>query len=103
METVANKNVFVFQEEVSKAEIVSSAAACTLLSDAPDCLTSLLRHAKDQLHIQTIRDNLHQATAAACTTADLPELDSTILAAREAGLDDLLPEPCRSVNAAWML
>lgn len=86
------------QGEVSKAEGARSAAASTLLTDVPDFLAPLVQYAKTQLQLQIITESLHRAYAAADTTSDLPKLDSAISAARKAGLDELLPGPCRSVN-----
>lgn len=86
------------QAELAGAEAANSAIASTLLSDTPDVLPPLIQRAKTQLHVLSITEALHEAAAAAHTTADLPRLDSAILAAQKAGLDGLLPEPCRSVS-----
>ena len=86
------------QAELAGAEAANSATAGTLLFDTPDVLPPLIQRAKTQLHVLSITEALHEAAAAAHTTADLPRLDSAILAAQKAGLDGLLPEPCRSVS-----
>ena len=86
------------QDEVSKAEGARSTAASTLLSEVPDLLTPLIQYAQTQLQLHSITEALHRAYAGAATTSDLPKLDSAILAARKAGLDELLPGPCRSVK-----
>lgn len=84
------------QAEVSRAEAAASAPGASLLLDVPDLLAPLIQHAKTQLHLHIVTEALHRTSAAAHTTAELPKLESAIQAARKAGLEELLPEPCRS-------
>ena len=85
----------VLQAEVSRAEAAGGAMAATLLLDVPNILMPLIERAKAALHLHNITEALHRTTAAARTTAELPELETAIQAAQEAGLDELLSEPCR--------
>lgn len=96
-DSLAYKMQYGVQTELSNAEAANSTAACTMLCDVPDMLTPLIQHAKAQLHTHSVTEALYRATKAAKTAADLPELDSAISAAQEAGLHELLSGPCRSV------